>query len=247
MEEKLVVFSEPNKRQLLSSASSEILNEKAVNAAAAIRERLSQLRPSMETQFFLKQDAVSDLVLRMICSPPPPPRTDILSFIAVSCCWHSQEWSVSYVAGPMSPSWRISQSMVESVMAHRQSPEAGVWLDQLCITQTDENEKKIAVGAMDIIYRSARRLIILIEDVTLTEEEEESALTYDRLYKDIRCEVVDRDLQAAGLISEDFFASLFRFPGEPACRGGAVLPCRHLFLCLEDAWGTVVLEGVVFS
>jgi hypothetical protein len=38
MEEKLVVFSEPNKRQLLSSASSEILNEKAVNAAAAIRE-----------------------------------------------------------------------------------------------------------------------------------------------------------------------------------------------------------------
>ena len=46
----------------------------------------------------------------------------------------------------------------------------GVWIDQLCIAQHDMKEKMIAIGAMDVVYRSTRAIIVALEDVQLSRE-----------------------------------------------------------------------------
>jgi Heterokaryon incompatibility protein (HET) len=75
--------------------------------------------------------------------------------------------------------------MADAVLSLRTSGDEGVWLDKLCINQSDEREKAVAIGAMDVVYRSARRLVILLEDVQLDAVEEKAAETYAGFYKDM--------------------------------------------------------------
>ncbi len=196
MDKQVIVLSPKNKEDLLWRVSSTMLH-KVVVAASAIQERLEHLCPDLKDKFCPKGDTVSRFVLRMFCSPPPTAGVVITSFIAISYCWHSPDWKVSNVAGRVRGGWPISPAMVDAIMALRQSPAEGVWLDQLCINQADDVKKEHAVGAMDILYRSARRLIILLEDIQLTEMEEAAALTYAGFYEDLCRKANEPGLQAS--------------------------------------------------
>ena len=66
--------------------------------------------------------------------------------------------------------------MAKKILDMRLSEDEGIWLDQCCIDQSNEEEKTIAVASMDILYSCARWKLILLEDVKLSKIEEEIAL-----------------------------------------------------------------------
>jgi hypothetical protein len=194
-----VVLSPSNKQALLAAASEETLRREA--EANTILASLKQLNPIIAKHFHPKQTAIADLTLRMLLSQPPAPGVELVvpSFIIISYCWHYPgEWTLAPAgqAQQLKPGWEISQPMANFVLSQT-CPDEGVWLDKLCIKQSDESEKVVAVGAMDIIYRSARRLLILLEDVQLDEGEEKAAVTYAGFYEDMRQFIVDNEIKGA--------------------------------------------------
>src|SRR6266480_72945 len=197
--ESLEVLSPSNKQALLSAASEETLRRQA--EANTILVRLKQLNPIIAEHFHLKQTAIAGLTLRMLCSHPPAPGVELVvpSFIVISYCWHyPAQWTLAPAAQakPLKPGWEISQPMADAVLSLR-TPDEGVWLDRRCITQSDDSEQAVAVGAMDIIYRSARRMLILLEDVQLDAGEEKAAVTYEGFYNDMRRLIVDNGIEGA--------------------------------------------------
>jgi hypothetical protein len=41
----------------------------------------------------------------------------------------------------------------------------------MCINEDDKDEKHVALVSMDILYRSARLVLIVLEDIVLTDRE----------------------------------------------------------------------------
>ncbi len=64
------------------------------------------------------------------------------------------------------------------------------------------------MGATDVIYSSARRLIILLEEIKLIEVEQASAFIYEGLFQDMCCKVKERGLSGAD--KEAFVFSYFK-------------------------------------
>ena len=61
--------------------------------------------------------------------------------------------------------------MVRGLLAQRGSPGEGIWIDQICVDQSNECEKMLAIGAMDLVYRCARLVVVVIEDIMFFKEE----------------------------------------------------------------------------
>ncbi|KAJ1323293.1 HET domain-containing protein [Microdochium nivale] len=216
----LVRLTRANIRRLLSTASALSLAQHRRDEAGAICARLAQLNPDVAALFRPKEEAVSRLALRMLLpssaaagSAEVPVEVD--SFIAVSYCWHYPSWPLPAAASPIAPGWEISRPMVETVMRiadegskdkqgaeeteeKKKKKTEAVWLDRLCINQARDEDKTTHVGAMDLLYRSARRVVILLEDVQLADQPEAvAALTYKGFYQDM-CDVVrDQGLEGA--------------------------------------------------
>jgi hypothetical protein len=186
----VVDVSLSNALSLLSTALSSIQSRRA--EAETILSRLAELNPEVRSQFQPKEDLFAELQMRVISSQRPS-SGEISSFIVVSYCWHYPEWKMAEAAHPIGPGWEVSMPMIKAVMGLRSDPNEGVWLDKLCINQKNTREKKVHIGAMDTIYRSARRVIILLEDVQFTEEEERGGLVYTGFYHDLTREVVGVD------------------------------------------------------
>ena len=51
-------------------------------------------------------------------------------------------------------------------------------VDSLCFTQSLGHEKTFAIGAMDHVYRAARKVIVVIEDAAISESEVDAMLHY---------------------------------------------------------------------
>jgi hypothetical protein len=200
----LVTLSKSNIEHLLSTASA--LSQSRQSEATTILSRLKELNPAVAKQFQPKQQALSLLSLRLISTQVSACRA-LPSFLAVSYCWHSPDWVVSSAAEPIVDGWRISRPMLDALMDFRASEEEGVWMDQLCIDQENETDKKIHIGAMDIIYRSSRRLVILLEDIQLSQDEECAGLTYASAYEEGCREVRERNLE--GQAKEEFGNKMF--------------------------------------
>ena len=50
-------------------------------------------------------------------------------------------------------------------------PNEGLWFDTGCIDQDDQAEKEIAISVMDVLYKNAKRVIIVLRDVQLSDSE----------------------------------------------------------------------------
>ena len=96
------------------------------------------------------------------------------SFIAISYCWRSGAWAPAKGCERFNGKdrlWPISEQMLRRIVQLRHRNE-GIWIDALCIDQDNDAEQREAIAAMDLIYRSARMVIILLEDVWLSQQEE---------------------------------------------------------------------------
>ena len=194
----LVVLPSPNKHALLSAAVSQT-NVYLKSKAAAIMDRVEQLNPDIARKFKHKPDTISELTFRLLYPQALVPKV-IKSFIIISYCWHYPSWPVAAAAAaqPNVPGWEISQPMLDAILHLRSGDEEGIWIDSLCINQADEMEKQTAIGAMDIIYRSARRLIMLLEDVQLDALEECAAKKFAGIYQEICLVVRERGITDDG-------------------------------------------------
>jgi hypothetical protein len=153
---------------------------------------LANLNAELAKQFDHKANARSQLKLRMLCSTDAAiiedSDADVPSFLVISYCWHNSSWNPVLAAQSTTP-WGQSQPMVDKILSLRESKDEGIWIDQLCIDQENEDEKKIAIGSMNVIYRAARRLIIVLEDVELCDNEQRVGLKYASLYESM-CQIV---------------------------------------------------------
>ncbi|KIW37266.1 uncharacterized protein PV06_10608 [Exophiala oligosperma] len=101
---------------------------------------------------------------RKLHSGPQDP--DSTSFIAVSYCWRDGSWPpINSLTDTGSP---LTLEMWRAISELRSSDDEGIWLDQLCVNQKDEREKQDAIIAMDILYQSARIVVIVLEDISLS-------------------------------------------------------------------------------
>ncbi|KAK1833121.1 heterokaryon incompatibility protein-domain-containing protein [Podospora conica] len=240
LNQTLVDVSPSNAQSLISAAVAEFSDPVR---ARDILARLHSLNPSMAAFFHPKQHVLSHLPLRVIVpnretgsSPPPAAQhIPIVSYIAVSYCWHSPEWSVARrPPPPIAPGWKISLPMVDAITRWVRPPSAdgveGIWLDQVCINQEDEAEKAHLIGAMDIIYRSARRLVVLLEDVQLSVDEQRAALQYALWYQERL--LMGKDASSSATGDMDTFRGVFDYilskekevnaSGEPGLLKGAM-------------------------
>ncbi len=173
----LVRLSEHNRSLLLRDACDAVLREQPT--AKRILERLSQLNPPLAENFHLKEAAIFKFPFRLLCSSQSS--HPVPSYLAISYCWRASSWQ-PVDEGTFSP-WPISRPMVEAISKLKNSVHEGVWIDKPCIDQGNHDEKLLAIGSMDIVYRAARQLVIILEDVQLGEEEEAAATKYDELFQ----------------------------------------------------------------
>ena len=170
----LIRVTEQNKEQLLSESARSVRAREA--EAPRIHTEAIRLDSDCEAFLELKRTVISAVPLRLVCSLDSGVfgnnAAEIRSYIAVSYCWRNPnkcDWEpvCENVSGP----WNFLDPMARTLLQLRESVDEGIWFDEKCIDQKNEDEKPIAIGAMDIIYRSARCVVILLEDVQLTGEQ----------------------------------------------------------------------------
>lgn len=115
------------------------------------------------------------------------------SFMALSYCWHdATKWAPTrgcelgesrYYRG-----LPISDQCFQEVLRWRE-PGEGIWVDQLCINQRYEKEKEQAIASMDLVYKHARLIVIVIEDTTMLESE--ASVIEELQYGSLRSEKLD--------------------------------------------------------
>ncbi|KAK4225286.1 heterokaryon incompatibility protein-domain-containing protein [Podospora fimiseda] len=193
LNQRLVPVSDQNKNNLLGSSHYARHHQEHRARAASTLCQLHKLNPLVAGYFKLKPNTLSDLSLRMILPADHDPSQQVSSFIVVSYCWHYPEWFNSPHSN--APGWEITQPMMEAVWNVRNNPAEGVWLDKLCINQENDTDKTTHIATMDTIYHSARRMVILLEDVNLDQAEEIAGLAYSKFYADMSREVHKRGLQ----------------------------------------------------
>lgn len=101
----------------------------------------------------------------------------VRQYMAVSYCWRSEDFLPE--GYERDGSWPISRPFVDAIISEKNHPRVGIWMDQLCIDQTSTADKQSSVAAMDVIYRSCIRLLVLLEDVTLDAQEAALCERYD--------------------------------------------------------------------
>ena len=177
----LVEVSHANKLELLEKGIS--ASQGALSQTQDMLAHLREFQPSMAHLFQPKGIAISHTPLRLLCEgskqlqPDSSPRFE--SYIALSYCWHSPNWPLAKCLGRPALSWPISTAMVHGLLEQRESTEEGIWIDQCCINQQDPAEKQLAIGCMDLIYRSARKVVAILEDISISKKEKILLQTID--------------------------------------------------------------------
>lgn len=181
----VLALTRRNKSNLFSKGIDRL--DSSREEADLILENLRSWAPDVAEWF---QPRTSDVILntpfRLICSSPTGVPFDgafaIRQYLAVSYSWHSEEWQwpgTPRSAPEPSGLWPIGKRFADAILKLRGHPREGIWMDQICINQQDDAEKQRAIACMDIIYKSCRRLAVLLEDVELTDDEVALCTRYD--------------------------------------------------------------------
>lgn len=147
-----------------------------------LMEEISRIDPWAASQFGLKNVAVQDFVMRLWyeSSARDALQQEDSSFIILSYTWHdSSAWTRHPSLGCPSnhtDSIPLTPAMWSAFLLQRLSPSEGVWCDQICIVQDSLEEKKLAIGAMDLLYKNARKVVVALEDIAITEDEMDALL-----------------------------------------------------------------------
>ncbi|MCJ1425625.1 hypothetical protein MMC29_003525 [Sticta canariensis] len=160
-------------RDIRGSNKTRLLGSSNVDATQAHNTLTTLKAISKETCGLLgvRQIAFDNFSFRLIQSGPSTPIQDdgIESFIVLSYTWHSSAWKPhsSIVPPSQDSNCPLTPAMWSAFLAQAQDDEC-FWVDQLCINQFSESEKTTAVASMDLIYQSARKVVIALEDVAIS-------------------------------------------------------------------------------
>ena len=130
-----------------------------LNAVSALDENVAEL-------LAVKQDIKQLFNFRLIYSHREVVKQQHQTFIALS---YRRKLHVEkkgqkhnrYYTLPLGP------EMFQAVWDERISDNEGVWIDQICIDGDSEQEKTVSMSAMDMVYRSARLVVVALDDVEL--------------------------------------------------------------------------------
>lgn len=144
-----------------------------------ILSRMRQFNPEIAAKFVEKEDSVKQIPFKLITTNQFWTPGDIQCFVAISYCWHSDEWKVPdrFNAQQMKWGFPITPAMLKAVLQRcviisGTASYLAIWIDQICIDQENGEEKTHAIASLDIIYRNAFEVDILLEDVDISQEEE---------------------------------------------------------------------------
>ncbi len=70
-------------------------------------------------------------------------------------------------------------------MSHRTTTNEGIWIDVPCIDQNNKSEKIPAIDSMDVVFRAARRLVLVLGDVQLSEADQIAAMRCNDLFQEL--------------------------------------------------------------
>jgi len=131
--------------------------------------RLARLDRNVAEKFMIKPDAKERFRFRLIYDHPEVSKSQYQSsFIALSYRRkHHVEKKNGYFTLPLDP------AMFQAVWDERQSDTEGVWVDQISIDQDSRLETTISMSAMDMVYRSARLVVVALDDIELLPRESE--------------------------------------------------------------------------
>ena len=169
----LVEVNHAKKLELLEESSS--ASHEALPQTQEMLAHLRKFQPSIAQMFQVKDIAISQAPLRLLCESSEQLQPDTptsKSYIALSYCWHGPDWTVADCLGLPEMGWPISTDMVYGLLNQRESSDEGVWIDQCCINQADPLDKQLIIGSMDLIYKCARKVVAVLEDVWISEAEE---------------------------------------------------------------------------
>jgi hypothetical protein len=139
----------------------------------AILKQLESWNPSLAQYFEPKKAPFSTSPLRMLHSSWEKIEKDgqrlTSSFVALSYCWRSPEWLPIAKAykPPQSQEVPISKCLWDFLLGLLDGDEEAIWIDQLCLDQSDRLEKISAVASMDALYACARLVFVALDDVRL--------------------------------------------------------------------------------
>ncbi|KAJ4305946.1 hypothetical protein N0V90_001479 [Kalmusia sp. IMI 367209] len=169
----LLEISRENKAEIFKDGLSRL--SEGHEEAEAILQRLQKWNSSLHSLFALRSPStILDTPFRLIFPNSALPSFDetgliVRQYIAISYCWRSEDFLPK--GYERHNSWPVSKPFVDAILEDKDHDREGIWMDQLCIDQSSDVDKQKSVAAMDVIYRSCIRLIVLLEDVFLDERE----------------------------------------------------------------------------
>ena len=164
-----LALSPENKVEIFEYALSSLSSSQ--EESARVMQNLQKWDPSVASLFTRRSLAtILDTPFRLIFPNSALQSFDetglyVRQYIAVSYCWTSPEFLPD--GYKKYGDWPISKPFVDAILEDKDHPREGIWMDQLCIDQNSTEDKMKSVAAMDVIYKSCIRLIVLLEDVTL--------------------------------------------------------------------------------
>lgn len=129
--------------------------------------RLSVLDSIVADKFLVKLDIKEAFKFRLIYSHREAVKAQHQSsYIALSYRRRLHvDKKQGYFTLPLDP------EMYQAVWDERLSDSEGVWIDQICIDQDSRDETTISMSAMDMVYRSARLVVVALDDIVLDAHE----------------------------------------------------------------------------
>lgn len=135
-----------------------------ITQGVRILSKLTRLAPDVAAGFHLKPNLIDQVTFRLWSQREHPAMRED-SYVALSYRWRADGTSGSPDAKYPLP---IPSVMFGAVAAQRGWRTTGVWIDQLCIDQENEEEKGNSIAAMDAIYRCAKSVVVTLTDVWIT-------------------------------------------------------------------------------
>lgn len=156
------------------------LKPKYSHEAEELLDRLALLDKGAARRFMVKPDFKASFAFRLICSGRHFVRQQHPSFIALS-------YRRKRIVDKTDEFYTLplEKEMLQAVWEERISEDEGLWVDQICIDQDSDYEKTISMSAMDLVYRSARLVVVALDDLELKEHEgtvlQNHVLEYERM------------------------------------------------------------------
>lgn len=129
--------------------------------------RLHALDPEVASKYMVKPDFKDKFNFRLIYPYRHIATRQHQSFIALSYRrkLHVAETDHHFTLP-------LETEIFQAVWEERLENE-GLWIDQICIKQDDREETTISMSAMDMVYRSARLVVVALDDIELEAHEGE--------------------------------------------------------------------------